>query len=87
MRKKDWSVLGRWRGGAESLGHSGDHKPAHAHVVGGGPETKIGANGKKLDGEATPTGDQQNLIDENLAAIRSAINKIKRWLAYQDRPD
>jgi hypothetical protein len=29
---------------------SGDHGPAHAHVVGGGDPTKIGANGKPLAG-------------------------------------
>jgi len=29
---------------------SGDHGPAHAHVKGGGPDTRIGQNGHPLKG-------------------------------------
>jgi hypothetical protein len=32
---------------------SGDHPPAHAHVNGGGPSTRIGPNGKPLAGQSS----------------------------------
>jgi RHS repeat-associated protein len=59
---------------------SGDHGPAHAHVVGGGPETKIGANGKPIKGSPELTSQQKAVVVENKSTIRSTINKIGRWL-------
>lgn len=66
---------------------SNDHAPAHAHVKGGGPETRIGQNGHPLSGDPTPTARQQAVIDENLPAIRSALSKIGNWLWYQEQPN
>ena len=62
---------------------SGDHGPAHMHVKGGGPETKIGQNGKPLKGSPAPTPAQQQVIDANKAAIRSAAKKMQKWHNYQ----
>ena len=35
----------------EHYTRSGDHGPPHLHVKGGGPETRIGQNGKPLKGD------------------------------------
>lgn len=59
---------------------SNDHKPAHAHVVGGGPETKIGANGKPLSGFPELTKKQSEVVLQNKGTIRTKLNKIKKWL-------
>jgi RHS repeat-associated protein len=63
---------------------SNDHPPAHAHVVGGGAETKIGPNGKPIAGSPTLTPAQQAVVDENKSSVRSAINKIGRWLRFKE---
>jgi hypothetical protein len=63
---------------------SGDHGPAHAHVVGGGETTRIGGNGHPLRHDPPLTGAQQAVVDANRARIRSALRKIGRWLNYQD---
>ena len=57
----------------------GDHLPAHAHVKGGGAETKIGQNGKPIKGSPELTSKQRNVVTANRAKIRSSIDKIKRW--------
>ena len=61
---------------------SNDHGPAHAHVKGGGPETRIGPNGKPLPGNPEMTTEQQELYDDNKSQVRRAINTIGRWLAF-----
>ncbi|NIG53533.1 DUF4160 domain-containing protein [Chitinophaga sp. Cy-1792] len=67
---------------AEHYTRSGDHGPPHVHVKGGGPETKVGQNGKPTDGspELTPT--QQKFVNEFKSDIRSALKKIGRWYNY-----
>ena len=62
---------------------SGDHGPAHLHVKGGGPETKIGQGGKPLKGSPEPTSIQQKVINENKSKIRKAIDKIQKWYRFQ----
>ncbi|HEY4289739.1 MAG TPA: polymorphic toxin-type HINT domain-containing protein [Puia sp.] len=62
---------------------STDHGPAHAHVKGKGPSTKIGQNGKPLSGEANLSAAQQKIISNNKAAIRGALRKIGRHMVYQ----
>jgi hypothetical protein len=64
--------------------HGQEHGPAHAHVIGGGPKTRIGANGKPLEGDPELTRLQRQVIDDNKSLIRSTLNKIGRWLDYQD---
>jgi len=64
--------------------HGNDHGPAHAHVSGRGPEVKIGPNGKPIKGEPELSGVQKRVIQNNLSAIRRALNKIGRWLDYLD---
>ena len=63
---------------------SGDHPPAHAHVVGGGETTRIGANGKPLAGDPELTTKQRAVVEENLSDIRRAINKIGKWLQFNE---
>jgi hypothetical protein len=61
---------------------SGDHGPAHAHVSGQGPDTRVGANGKPLAGDPELSGRQGGIIVDNIADIRGAINKINQWLTW-----
>ncbi len=63
---------------------SDDHAPAHAHVVGGGRTTRIGANGKPLAGDPELTSAQRAVVDENRSAVRKSVNKIGRWLDYKE---
>jgi hypothetical protein len=63
---------------------SGDHSPAHAHVTGGGATTRIGPNGKPLAGQPELTGPQQAAVDAKKSTIRSGVNKIGRWLKFQE---
>lgn len=59
-----------------------DHGPPHAHVKGGGPETKIGQNSKPIKGSPEPTVRQRGVIDANKGLIRKAIDKamkLFRW--------
>jgi len=53
------------------------------HVKGGGPEDKIGQNGKPIKGSPNPTSTQQGVIDANKSAIRKAAKKMQRWHDYQ----
>jgi hypothetical protein len=59
--------------------HANDHGPPHAHVVGGGPETKIGQNGKPIAGSPELTARQQGVIDRNISKIRSQIGDYMKW--------
>jgi len=64
---------------------SNDHAPAHAHVVGGGKTTRIGPNGKPLEGDPELTAVQRSVVEANKSAIRRAVNKIGRWLDHNER--
>ncbi len=63
---------------------SGDHSPAHMHVGGGGPSSKIGANEKPIKGSPELTKTQQSVIKDNKSAIRSAGQKINNYQKYQN---
>ncbi|MEI7079095.1 RHS repeat-associated core domain-containing protein, partial [Pectobacterium versatile] len=63
---------------------SGDHGPAHLHVKGGGPETKIGQAGKPIKGSPPLTSKQQVAVDANRSVIRKTVDKIQRWFKYQN---
>src|SRR4051794_25135571 len=59
---------------------SNDHAPAHAHVCGGGPPTRIGPNGKPATKNDAPmTARQQATYNASKSVVRRAINKIGRW--------
>jgi RHS repeat-associated protein len=63
---------------------SGDHGPAHSHVQGEGPNTRIGQNGKPLknDPELSPT--QRNVVTENLKTIRKSVKSIMKWFTLNN---
>lgn len=61
---------------------SGDHGHAHAHVKGGGPETKIGPNGHPMKGSPSMTTKQQSVYDSNRKTVRKTLNKIGKYLKY-----
>jgi hypothetical protein len=62
----------------------GDHPPAHAHVKGGGATVKVGPNGRPLAGEQKLSATQQAAVDANKSTVRKAVNKIGRWLKFQE---
>jgi hypothetical protein len=64
---------------------SGDHGPAHLHVEGNGPSTKIGMNGKPLKGASELSSAQQDVVNNNQGAIRSAVDKIQRWFKFNQQ--
>ena len=53
--------------------YSNDHALPHAHVKGGGPEVKIGQNGKPIAGDPELTKRQQQVVDDNIKSIRGNI--------------
>ena len=59
--------------------NSRDHGPPHAHVLGGGSETRIGQNGKPLAGDPELTGQQKDVVEKNLDVIRDAIRDYMKW--------
>ncbi len=63
---------------------SGDHGPPHLHVLGGGPETKIGQAGRVLDGSPELTAIQELVVATNKSAIRKAVDQIGRWFRYNN---
>ncbi|MFE8103321.1 RHS repeat-associated core domain-containing protein [Brenneria goodwinii] len=63
---------------------SGDHGPAHLHVKGGGPETKIGQAGRPIKGSPSLTSKQQAVVDANRSVIRKTVDQIQRWFRYQN---
>jgi hypothetical protein len=62
----------------------GDHGPAHVHVTGEGPPTKIGANGHPFGDDPPMNARQRTVYLHHRARIRRAIKKIGRWLAYNE---
>jgi RHS repeat-associated protein len=62
---------------------SGDHGPAHAHVLGGGRETRIGQNGRPLRGDPELTSAQREVVQDNRSRIRRALGRVGRWLAQE----
>ncbi|QDT36044.1 polymorphic toxin-type HINT domain-containing protein [Stratiformator vulcanicus] len=67
----------------EHYTRSNDHLPAHAHVYGQGLGTRIGANGKPLDGDRPLSAAQKTVITENKRDIRKAINQIRKWWRWK----
>ena len=62
----------------QSYGSNDVHKPAHAHVIGGGKETRIGANGKPMKGQPPLTTKQRKVVDNHKTQIRKEVNKVGR---------
>ena len=66
---------------------SNDHGPAHLHVQGRGPDTRIGEMGHPLAGDPELSRVQRAVVDRNIAVIKRAVRKIGRWLRYQQDID
>lgn len=74
-------------GGGVRIEHytrSGDHGPAHLHVKGGGPETRIGQNGKPLKNNPELTAAQRELVEGNKSLIRKTVDAIQRWFRFEN---
>jgi RHS repeat-associated protein len=59
-----------------SHGSNDRHKPAHVHVIGGGKETRIGANGKPLKNQPELTTKQKAVVVNHKKEIRKEVNKV-----------
>ncbi|TFH70995.1 DNRLRE domain-containing protein [Cellulomonas sp. HD19AZ1] len=55
-----------------------DHGPAHAHVEGRGPRTKIGQNGKPIARSPELSAHQRQVVGDNIKAIRKAVKRYMR---------
>jgi len=60
----------------KSYGTNDAHKPAHAHVLGGGKDVRVGPNGKPLKGQPELTDKQKKVIDNNRKEIRKEVNAV-----------
>lgn len=58
--------------------YSNDHAPPHAHVKGGGDETRIGQNGRPLAGDPELSRRQQEVVNANRNLIRDTIREYMR---------
>ena len=67
--------------GVKIVIYSNDHAPPHAHVLGGGPETRIGQNGRPglFPGDPELTKKQKQVVDDNLNTIRDAMRAYMAW--------
>ncbi|MGN7721767.1 DUF6443 domain-containing protein [Chitinophaga sp. 22620] len=70
---------------ADHYTRSGDHGPPHLHVKGGGKETKIGQNGKPIEGSPELTATQQQFVQDFKKDIRKAVDKIGKWFNYNNK--
>jgi RHS repeat-associated protein len=64
-------------------GTQSDHGYAHAHVHGGGPETRIGPNGYPFGDDPPMTKVQRDVYMSNRSKTRRVLNKIGRLLSRQ----
>jgi len=64
---------------------SGDHAPPHLHVTGGGLETRIGQNGRPLEGDAELAPVQQRVVEANIGRIRRTVRKIGRYHWFNEQ--
>jgi RHS repeat-associated protein len=67
--------------------YGNDHAPPHLHVEGNGPSTRIGQNGKPLEGSPELSSMQKKVIEDNLGKIRTAVRKIGRYFWFNNRQD
>ena len=60
---------------------SNDHGPAHAHVKGNGPNTRITRTGNPVDNTDLPMSKQQKKVyRNNRTKINRKLKKIGKWL-------
>ncbi len=60
----------------KSYGTNDVHKPAHAHVKGGGKEVGVGSNGKPLKGQPELSDKQRKVVENNKKDIRKEVNAV-----------
>ena len=63
----------------------GDHGPPHLHVSGNGPNTRIGQNGHPIANNPELSTTQRQVVNNNIATIRQAIDSIGRWYRFWNR--
>ena len=62
----------------QSYGTGDVHRPAHAHVKGGGKEIRIGLKGHPLKGEPNLSKQQRSIVEKSKNIIRKELNKAGR---------
>ncbi|MCB9329412.1 MAG: hypothetical protein H6572_12080 [Lewinellaceae bacterium] len=62
---------------------SNDHAPAHAHVKGNGPNTRIDRLGNPIDNTDLPMSKaQRKVYKSNRSKINRKLRKIGKWLRF-----
>jgi RHS repeat-associated protein len=80
------NTIAEERGVTINHNYRGDeHGPAHAHVKGGGKDTRIGPLGHPLKGDPPLSPQQRAVVQRHQKQIRRTLNKIGRWLRYVQR--
>lgn len=63
---------------------SNDHEPAHAHVKGNGPNTRIDRLGNPVDNTDLPMSKaQRKVYKSNKSKINRKLRKIGKWLKFK----
>ena len=63
---------------------SNDHAPAHAHVKGNGPNTRIDRLGNPIDNTDLPMSKaQRKVYKSNRSKINRKLRKIGKWLRFK----
>jgi RHS repeat-associated protein len=76
------------KNGVHIIIHETDvHRPAHAHVTGGGREVRIGANGKPLEGQPELSARQRQAVEHYRTEIRREVNRLGRRNQAAERAD
>lgn len=76
-QSRSGKVLGKKDGvEVKSYGSNDVHKPAHAHIKGGGKEVRIGPNGKPLKNQPELSTKQNKVVEHFKKEIRKELKKV-----------
>ncbi|EOD68128.1 DUF6531 domain-containing protein [Amycolatopsis vancoresmycina] len=82
------SLLDVIKNGVRIVVHEYDvDKPAHAHVIGGGREVRIGPNGHPIDGQPELSRTQRQVVENYKTEIRKAVRKLGRRNQAEERAE
>jgi hypothetical protein len=62
-----------------------DHAPAHLHVQGRGPNTRIGQNGRPLNNNPALSATQRQVVQNNQRTIRRTVGQVMKEHRYNEK--
>lgn len=68
--------------GVNIVRRTSDHAPAHLHVSGRGPNTRIGQNGNPLRNNPALSARQRQVVQTNLRVVRQVLRQVMREHRY-----